>query len=98
MLKDSGYVVAKVNEIKLITDVAKVGPDYIPGHAHADTLSFEFSIGNQRVFVNSGTSIYGLGEERLRQRKTETHNTVVVDGEDSSSVEWFPSCEACLSE
>ncbi|UPR55354.1 alginate lyase family protein [Vibrio sp. ED004] len=86
LLKDSGYVVAKVNEIKLITDVAKVGPDYIPGHAHADTLSFEFSIGNQRVFVNSGTSIYGLGEERLRQRKTETHNTVVVDGEDSSEV------------
>ncbi|WP_135455857.1 heparinase II/III family protein [Vibrio echinoideorum] len=86
LLKDSGYVVAKVNKIKLITDVAKVGPDYIPGHAHADTLSFELSIGNQRVFVNSGTSVYGLGEERHRQRKTETHNTVVVDGEDSSEV------------
>ncbi|PML85237.1 heparinase II/III family protein [Vibrio breoganii] len=86
VLKDSGYVVAKVNDKKLITDVAKVGPDYIPGHAHADTLSFELSIGNQRVFVNSGTSVYGLGAERLRQRKTETHNTVVVDGEDSSEV------------
>ncbi|PMG97752.1 heparinase II/III family protein [Vibrio breoganii] len=86
VLKDSGYVVAQVNDKKLITDVAKVGPDYIPGHAHADTLSFELSIGNQRVFVNSGTSVYGLGAERLRQRKTETHNTVVVDGEDSSEV------------
>lgn len=86
VLKDSGYVVAKVNDKKLIADVAKVGPDYIPGHAHADTLSFELSIGNQRVFVNSGTSVYGLGAERLRQRKTETHNTVVVDGEDSSEV------------
>ncbi|MEZ9421682.1 heparinase II/III family protein [Vibrio breoganii] len=86
VLEDSGYVVAKVNNKKLIIDVAKVGPDYIPGHAHADTLSFELSIGKQRVLVNSGTSVYGLGEERLRQRKTETHNTVVVDDEDSSEV------------
>ncbi|MEZ8332859.1 heparinase II/III family protein [Vibrio splendidus] len=85
-LKESGYVVIKDQINKLIIDVAKVGPDYIPGHAHADTLSFELSIDGQRVFVNSGTSVYGLGEERLRQRKTETHNTVVVDGMDSSEV------------
>ncbi|MEZ8593283.1 heparinase II/III family protein [Vibrio splendidus] len=85
-LKESGYVVIKDQVNKLILDVAKVGPDYIPGHAHADTLSFELSIDGQRVFVNSGTSVYGLGEERLRQRKTETHNTVVVDGMDSSEV------------
>ncbi|MEZ8036954.1 heparinase II/III family protein [Vibrio crassostreae] len=85
-LKESGYVVVKDQVNKLIIDAAKVGPDYIPGHAHADTLSFELSIDGQRVFVNSGTSVYGLGEERLRQRKTETHNTVVVDGMDSSEV------------
>ncbi|MFL7020128.1 heparinase II/III family protein [Vibrio cyclitrophicus] len=85
-LKESGYVVVKDQVNKLIIDVAKVGPDYIPGHAHADTLSFELSIDGYRVFVNSGTSVYGLGEERLRQRKTETHNTVVVDGMDSSEV------------
>ncbi|WP_241430352.1 heparinase II/III family protein [Vibrio sp. 624788] len=85
-LKESGYVVVQDNVNKLMIDVAKVGPDYIPGHAHADTLSFELSIDGLRVFVNSGTSVYGLGEERLRQRKTETHNTVVVDGMDSSEV------------
>ncbi|MEZ8341238.1 heparinase II/III family protein [Vibrio cyclitrophicus] len=86
VLKESGYVVIKDQTNKLIIDAAKVGPDYIPGHAHADTLSFELSIDGQRVLVNSGTSVYGLGEERLRQRKTETHNTVVVDGMDSSEV------------
>ncbi|WP_215407995.1 heparinase II/III family protein [Vibrio gigantis] len=85
-LKESGYVVVKDQVNKLIIDVAKVGPDYIPGHAHADTLSFELSIDNHRVFVNSGTSVYGLSEERLRQRKTEVHNTVLVDGIDSSEV------------
>lgn len=85
-LKESGYVVVQDDVNKLLIDVAKVGPDYIPGHAHADTLSFELSIDGHRVLVNSGTSVYGLGEERLRQRKTETHNTVVVDGMDSSEV------------
>jgi uncharacterized heparinase superfamily protein len=45
-------------------DVAEVGPDYLPGHAHADSLSFELSLFGQRVVVNSGTSQYGLGAER----------------------------------
>lgn len=85
-LENSGYVVVQDNINKLIIDVAKVGPDYIPGHAHADTFSFELSIEGQRVFVNSGTSIYGLSDERVRQRKTEAHNSVVVDGKDSSEV------------
>lgn len=47
-----------------------MGPDYLPGHAHADTLSFEWSLFGQRVLVNSGTSEYGLSPERLRQRGT----------------------------
>jgi uncharacterized heparinase superfamily protein len=69
-----------------LLDVAAIGPDYIPGHAHADTLSFEWSLYGQRVLVNSGTSEYGVSEERLRQRGTAAHNTVVVNGENSSEV------------
>ena len=44
------------------------------------------SICDQRVFVNSGTSEYGLSSRRLNQRKTFSHNTVEVDGKDSSLV------------
>tara|TARA_B110001450_G_scaffold211713_1_gene203407 strand:- start:1590 stop:3227 length:1638 start_codon:yes stop_codon:yes gene_type:complete len=83
---DSGYFSATTGNNKLIFDAANVGPDYIPGHAHADTLSFELSVGEQRVFVNSGTSEYGLGIKRLNQRKSASHNTVEVDGKDSSQV------------
>jgi uncharacterized heparinase superfamily protein len=36
--------------------------------------------------VNSGTSCYGSSPERLRQRGTAAHNTVVVNGQDSSEV------------
>ena len=82
----SGYMIASNKGNKLIFDAANVGPDYIPGHAHADTLSFELSIGDERVFVNTGISQYGLGEKRLHERKTAAHNTVEVDGLDSSQV------------
>ena len=85
-LDDSGYVVTKSKEYSLIADLASVGPRYQPGHAHADTLSYEFSLGIQRVFVNSGISEYSLSEERLRQRETSAHNTVVVNGLSSSQV------------
>ncbi|MDO6776590.1 alginate lyase family protein [Shewanella sp. 3_MG-2023] len=82
----SGYSRVSSYIYTLIVDHANVGPDYLPGHAHADTLSFELSVGCERVFVNSGTSLYGVSKERLRQRQTAAHNTVVVDGEDSSEV------------
>ena len=82
----SGYMIASASGAKLIFDAANIGPDYIPGHAHADSLSFELSIGDERVFVNTGTSQYGLGDQRLRERGTAAHNTVEVEGKDSSQV------------
>ncbi|MGB3832263.1 MAG: alginate lyase family protein, partial [Mesorhizobium sp.] len=85
-LADSGYVRLQNDRAVVLIDVARVGPDYLPGHAHADTLSFELSVDGRRVLVNSGTSVYGDGPERRRQRGTAAHNTVVVDGEDSSEV------------
>ncbi|EGR4076358.1 alginate lyase family protein [Vibrio cholerae] len=84
--KSSGYSRVTFSNYSAIFDHANVGPDYLPGHAHADTLSFELSIGKQRVFVNSGTSLYGTSAERLRQRKTPAHNTVSVSDYDSSQV------------
>lgn len=85
-LQSSGYVRIAQGDAVALLDVAPVGPDYLPGHAHADTLSFELSLFGQRVLVNSGTSVYGTSAERVRQRGTAAHNTVVVDGADSSEV------------
>ena len=72
--------------LKNVRRLAPVGEPHLTGHAHADTLSFELSVLGQRVLVNSGTSLYEPGAERLRQRGTAAHNTVVVDGCDSSEV------------
>lgn len=85
-LADSGYIRLQRGAMVAILDVGPVGPDYLPGHAHADTLSFELSLAGRRMLVNSGTSVYGLGPERLRQRGTAAHNTVAVAGQDSSEV------------
>jgi uncharacterized heparinase superfamily protein len=86
VLPDSGLVRMQRGPAVVIADVGAVGPDYLPGHAHAGTLSFELSLGGRRVIVNSGTSEYGLGAERLRQRGTAAHSTISVDGQDSSEV------------
>ena len=86
MLKASGFLRVQQGKANLIADVGEIGPDYLPGHAHADTLSFELSVFGQRLVVNSGTSEYGLGAERLRQRGTAAHSTVQIDGADSSEV------------
>jgi uncharacterized heparinase superfamily protein len=85
-LAESGYLRAARGPALLLADAAPVGPDYLPGHAHADTLSFELSVGGRRVVVNGGTSRYGLGPERLRERGTAAHSTVQVAGQDSSEV------------
>lgn len=85
-LAASGYVRAEQGPFVLLCDVGAIGPDYLPGHAHADSLSFELSLFGRRCVVDSGCSTYAAGPERSRQRGTAAHNTVVVDGRDSSEV------------
>ncbi|MEP7244884.1 MAG: alginate lyase family protein [Gammaproteobacteria bacterium] len=86
ILDSSGYVRARSGPRYLVCDCAAVGPDYLPGHAHADSLSFELSVGVQRLFVNSGTSTYWNPIARERERGTAAHNTVVIDDRNSSDV------------
>ncbi|MEZ6118754.1 MAG: alginate lyase family protein [Pirellulaceae bacterium] len=85
-LAESGYVRVQTDNYVALLDLAHVGPAYQPGHAHADTLSFELSLFGQRMIVNSGTSIYAPGELREFQRSTAAHSTVEVDDADSSEV------------
>lgn len=85
-LPSSGYFRLSTGDAVALVDAAPVGPDYLPGHAHADTLSFELSLGSQRVVVNGGVSVYGVGPDRQYERSTTAHSTVEIDGENSSEV------------
>lgn len=83
---ESGFVIVKNNQCKIICDVGNIGPDYLPGHGHADTLSFELMLNDIPVFVNLGTSCYGNSQRRSFERGTAAHNTVVVNQKNSSDV------------
>jgi uncharacterized heparinase superfamily protein len=85
-LSDSGYFRWRAPPLLLIGDIGPVGPDYQPGHAHADTLSFELSLDGDRLVVDSGTSTYATGEQRSFERSTAAHNAIMVDGQNSSEV------------
>jgi uncharacterized heparinase superfamily protein len=85
-LQPSGYVRIKRGAALAFIDVAPIGPDYLPGHAHADTLSFELSVAGRQLIVNRGTSVYGTGPRRQWERGTAAHSTVQIGAHDSSEV------------
>jgi uncharacterized heparinase superfamily protein len=80
----SGYSRIQAKNLVLLIDRAAIGPDYLPGHSHADTLSFELSLFKKRVIVNSGISTYENNNERNFQRGTSAHSTVTIDSKNSS--------------
>lgn len=86
LLRESGYVRLQNSDAVLLMDVGEIGPDYQPGHGHADTLSFEMALFGKRLIVNSGIDRYGESGERIRQRGTAAHSTVEIDGRNSSEV------------
>lgn len=86
MESKSGLLRSIKGPFTLFTNTAPIEPKYQPSHAHADTLSFELSVRDERILVNSGTSTYAEGELRQFQRSTKAHNTVEIDGTNSSDV------------
>ena len=85
-LRESGYARLQKNHVQVLIDAAPLGPDYLLGHAHADTFTFELSLNKQRIIVNSGTSTYENNAERSRQRGSLAHNSVVIDHLNSSEI------------
>lgn len=85
-LSDSGYRRFNGDSYECIIDVGQIGPDYIPGHAHADMLSFVLHINQKPIIVDIGISTYEKNEIRQLERSTVSHNTVVVNNQNQSDV------------
>lgn len=86
VLSKSLYSRLSIGDVVLIIKAGPLGPDHLLGHAHADTLTFELSYKGERLVVDSGVDRYGACSERLEQRGTSAHNTVVVDDRNSSEI------------
>jgi hypothetical protein len=80
-----GFYIMRGQDTSLIVDAGEVGMRGIGGHGHADVLSFDLWAAGADVLVDSGTYTYSA-DAVLRQvlRGTAAHNTVRVDGQDSS--------------
>ncbi len=85
-LGDSGYRYLNTKRYTCLFDVGKIGPDYIPGHAHADTLQVLLWINDNPIIVDTGVSTYESNPRREFERSTAAHNTVEIDQLDSSEV------------
>ena len=86
ILKESGYRKWETENYECFMDLGQIGPDYIPGHAHADMLNFELHINEQPFIVDTGTSTYEKNELRHKERSTKSHNTVVVNNINQTEV------------
>ncbi len=85
-IQKSGYFWYSGTQYKIIVDVGVIGPDYQPGHAHCDMLSFEMHIENRPILVNTGISTYEKNARRQYERSTAAHNTVQIGNEEQSEV------------
>jgi hypothetical protein len=81
--RDSGWVgdyyVHRDSQTHLVFDAGDMGADDLPAHAHADLLSFELSMGGDRLFADRGVYAY-TGPLRQEYRSSPSHNVVTVDG------------------
>lgn len=82
-LPQSGFQRMAAGKSALIADTGAPPPHGLDGHAHAGTLSFEFSHGGERLIVNCGAHPTAP-EWRSVQRATAAHSTLVVDDTNSS--------------
>jgi hypothetical protein len=77
--KDGGILIARHNNLYMIIDIGSNGQNGNGGHAHNDTMSFEFFAGGQAWIVDPGTFVYTADYEmRNLFRSTKYHNTPQV--------------------
>lgn len=82
---DAGYYKLENGKYSILFDCGSIGPSYMSGHSHCDTLSFELFADEKPFFVNSGTGLY-QGEAREFFRSTKAHNTMMIDEREQSEL------------
>ena len=80
----SGFQRVEANGSILVMDTGRPPPPDFSAQAHAGTLSFEFSIENQRIIVNCGAPDPSRTSMWQAARTTAAHSTLVVSDVSSS--------------
>ncbi len=85
-LTDGGFHRLQAGRSVLIMDCAVPAAPKLDRFAHAGTLSFELSIGRERLIVNCGAAPASTGEWRDACRATAAHSTLVIADTNSSEL------------
>lgn len=85
-LPNGGFQRLVAGRSVLIADCGAPPPSGLDRFAHAGTLSFELSIGRDRMIVNCGGTPAAAGEWRDASRATAAHSTLVIADTSSSEI------------
>ncbi|HSE77627.1 MAG TPA: heparinase II/III family protein [Alphaproteobacteria bacterium] len=86
-LPDSGFERLLADRALVIVDSGAPPPRGYDRYAHAGTLSFEMSVGKERLIVNCGAHPSSDPGWRRAQRYTAAHSTLILDDTNSAEVE-----------
>jgi uncharacterized heparinase superfamily protein len=82
----SGFERLTANRTLILMDAGAPPPSGVDEQAHAGALSFEMSVGKDRVIVNCGAHHGDRASWRLAQRTTAAHSTLTVEDINSTEV------------
>jgi uncharacterized heparinase superfamily protein len=82
----AGYHRIACGETLIIADCGQAPPGDMSKEAHAGTLSFELSVGSERIIVNGGTAPMKGAEWVQAMRATAAHSTVTIADTSSSHI------------
>jgi uncharacterized heparinase superfamily protein len=85
-LSDGGFQRLQAGRTVLIVDAGVPAAPKLDRFAHAGTLSFELSVGRDRMVVNLGAAPAAGGEWRDATRATAAHSTLVIADTNSSEL------------
>ena len=86
LLAEGGFQRLQAGRSVLIVDCGAPAPPKIDRYAHAGTLSFELSVGRDRMIVNCGAAPAAGAEWRDASRATAAHSTLVIADTNSSEL------------
>ncbi len=86
LLPDGGFHRLAAARTLVLVDCGAPPPPGLDQRAHAGTLSFEMSVGRERLIVNCGAFPAGGAEWRDAARATAAHSTLVISDVNSSEL------------
>jgi uncharacterized heparinase superfamily protein len=82
----SGFQRLQCGKTIVIVDTGAPPPHGLDHHAHAGTLSFEMSVGRERLIVNCGAYRGASPDWRRAARNTAAHSTAIVADTNSAAI------------